>query len=629
MASIRWWPLVLLTVGCKGWGPGPTPVWDPDSGDLFGTPWPTDARLTEGTLDLEGFPNPHGLSLIETYIDVGQDIDGWGNNSPVYIAFDGPLDTEALPDPEASMEPGSPLVLVDIDPYSPHWGERYPLQWHFTEAEGAYSPPYTLAASPLFGFPLRRATTYALIVTTDIAKPSSDFAADAFDEDGSQADLYAPLKDSLFLLGLDEDEVAVATVFTTQDPVREMATMSRFVRDNIEVPNLSQELQTKDTTLLRFRTYEGSYLGPVFQHGERPYSDEGGGFAFGEEGTPLIHSWDDMRFTVSTPIGGEPPEEGYPIVVYAHGTGGDYDTFANEPDSLEVAAKLSEIGMVGIGIDQPLHGTRAPDGTNISIDTFNFENPESARANFRQGALDSIYLVRALTEHDTTFTLSDGAQIPIDRDRVLFFGHSQGGLTGALALPFIGDQIDGAVLSGAGGGLAITVVEREDPIDIAEVLTIVLGFEDDEELHELHPVVGLLQTLVEVTDPINYAPYWYAEQGDWDWHESTSVLLTSGHYDAQTPYRTADALAAAGRLPLVEPDVTSPDSIFLRGLSVLSAPVATNTVGFDGDDVTAALSQWDDADHYVLFVEEEAADMYRDFLASAAEGTPSIDPGLE
>ena len=56
-----------------------------------------------------------------------------------------------------------------------------------------------------------------------------------------------------------------------------------------------------------------------------------------------------------------------------------------------------------------------------------------------------------------------------------------------------------------------------------------------------------MQALGEVTDPLNYSPYWFREAlGD---AEPVHVLLTEGLHDEQTPYQTTEALAAAAGVP--------------------------------------------------------------------------------
>jgi hypothetical protein len=403
-----------------------------------------------------------------------------------------------------------------------------------------------------------------------------------------------------------------------------MARVAGFLSNAVTPASLDQNVaHLRDNAY--FHLYQGRYLGPVFQHGQRPYTTEGGGFAFREDGQPIIHSWDEMRLAVTVPLdlAAEPPR-GWPVVIHQHGTGGDFLSHASSDSVMEPAAQFALAGMVGLGIEQPLHGTRGG-GENTDILSFNYFNPDSGRTNFRQGAIDALYLAQMVHTHGGVFETPDGKEIRIDPDRIYFMGHSQGGLTGALALPFLGPYVDAAVLSGAGGGLSITLVERKDPLDIAALLATTLDFDTDEVVSEYHPAVALIQWLVDVTDPINYAPYWFSEQGPWPGKQPVSVLLYSGLEDEMTPHRTAEALAAAGRLQWLAPEVVGTEAQALRGLDTSDGPLAGNAAGWNGP-ITAAFSQWDaPADHFVIFDDGNAARIYREFLRSAATGEAVVD----
>ncbi len=612
----------LLLHGCTS-STLPVPAFDRDGGAFFDAPWPSDLRTAaDGTPDLTDFPNPSGNPILDRYAALAEQHVGFGANSPIYVRFDRPLDLDLLPDPTASVQPGSPLLLLDVDPRSPRYGEATPLQWRFTERRTSHEPANLLAVAPVWGFPLRPATTYALVVTTAVAERAPAMR-DLFSPRDPDHALFQPLREVLFLHGLSREDVAVATVFTVGDPLHELARVAEFIDANITAPPLDQPVATLRQNAY-FNLYAGTYEGPVFQHGERPYITQGGGFQFRDDGQPIVHSWDTMRLAISTPpdLSQQPPN-GWPVVISQHGTGGSYTSFASGDHALEEAAQYAMAGLAGLSIDQPLHGTRGQ-SDQTDLFTFNYLNPDSGRSNFRQGAADALYLAKLVHEHGGAFLTESGDTIRLDPDRIYFMGHSQGGLTGALALPFLGPYIDGAVLSGAGGGLSITLVERKDPLDIAAVLADLLDFDGHEEPGEFHPAIGLIQWLVDVTDPVNYAPYFYAERGAWPKQEPTPVLIFSGIEDAQTPYRTAETLAAAARAPWLAPGVTAPESQALAGLEPTWGPLRDNAPAYDGK-VTAAFSQWEGASHWVVFWDGNAARLYREFLRTAALGEPTVD----
>jgi hypothetical protein len=595
----------------------PAAHYDPTGDALFDAPWPTDDRVGADGLDLSGFPGDGTVALLERYLEAARALPGWGPSSPVYVPLTGLPDPAWLPDPIGSISPDSPILLLDLDAQAPDDGAPIPVQWELLPV-GVFVPSPTLAVAPLWGFPLAPGHRHALVVTTEIVEPNEAFAA-RLAEDPSLADL----RDALDRRGRRARDVAVATVFTPRDPLAELDVLVDATRA-LPAPQLDVamvELGGAPT----FRTLEISVEAPLWMHGSKPFAVSGGGFRFDEAGDPIVAEWETLRLAVSVPLDAPMPASGYPVVLYGHGTGGDYDGFASGSSAFRPAAVFAANGIVGIGFDQPLHGTRGTANTNVELHSFNYLNPESARAGFRQGGLDLVWLLRALTEAPVEIALPEGGVLRLDPDAVAYMGHSHGGLTGALALPWIAQDLRGAVLSGAGGGLAISIVKRKDPLDIAALVGEVLGLGPDEALTPLHPVPGLVQLLAEETDPVNYAPAWLAEDRGLA-PTTTHILLTSGRFDAQTDHETAEALAIAGRLTQVRPSWNTPYGFGLRGLTPVAGPARDTITGFDGVTRTAGFSQWEDGDHFVLFEDGDARDMYGRFLRGAFDGAPEIAP---
>jgi hypothetical protein len=603
--------MLLLACAAPFVPTGPTPIYDPASEDFFDTPWPSDARLdADGTLALDAFPNPLNIALVDTYLETADALTGFGTSSPIYVRFDGPFDPATLPTPAESVQPGSPLILVELAT-----GARTPVQWEQTTYDGSpWAPPDLLAVAPLHGWALKGGQRYALLVTTQIARPSERWRREP---------LLPALEDALRDLDLEADDLAIATVFTTQDPVGEMADVAWFVRNQIELPDFDvtlEHLEDRET----YTAYRTHYLGPVFTQGAPPYTVEGGEFTFDDEGRPIVARFDDMRVAVCVPSEGSPPPSGWPVVVFQHGTGGNYRGFCDDDFAYEVMTRFGSAGLVGVGIDQPLHGSRPGAEIASDINHFNILNPTSARTNFRQGALDAIYLARGLASQPWTMRTPDGQDIPLDPDNVLFMGHSQGGLTGALATPFFGGDVRASMLSGAGAVLAITIVERKDPLDFGQLVRDLLQFDDAEALTPLHPVLGLVQTMVDVTDPVNYAPYWFSRAAPWADAAPTDVLLTNGTADAATPYRTAVALAAAGGLPQLGAPATNAEAVWMRTGDPAPLPQSDTVVRSDGSAGSAGFVQFLGGTHFVVFEEPAASNLATNFLDTAADGAPEL-----
>src|SRR5581483_1903847 len=111
--------------------------------------------------------------------------------------------------------------------------------------------------------------------------------------------------------------------------------------------------------------------------------------------TPVPQGMIDIHFTLTLPPG-PMPDAGWPVAIYAHGTGGNADSFVN--DGTAAAAAAQHVAM--LGFDQIFHGERGSPTVSPEVAFFNFTNPHAGRTNNRQAALDLVQsgrLVRRLT----------------------------------------------------------------------------------------------------------------------------------------------------------------------------------------------------------------------------------------
>jgi hypothetical protein len=131
----------------------------------------------------------------------------------------------------------------------------------------------------------------------------------------------------------------------------------------------------------------------------------------------------------------------------------------------------------------------------------------------------------------------------------------------------------------------------------------------------------LVQMLVDATDPVNYAPYWFhpAPGG-----ASKHVFCTTGTEDAATPTTTTLFMAAAAGMPLVNPIAMPSPAHDLLGLKAVSLPVGSNLVTPQGEKRTGALRQWLGGNHWVAFEVPQARAMWRNYFDSVANGIPPI-----
>ena len=465
------------------------------------------------------------------------------------------------------------MMLLNISPNSVNYGSQIPISLHLQTEETHWQPEGLLSISPYIGVPLEPATQYAAVLTNECFLPANQ-ASD-------------PRLDKAWIdIGNDLNDISANTVFTTQNPIIDLANIANRINTNLSIPPLNQTLSlVRDTQYGQY--LDGEILVPLWQFGEKPYISDGGFFAYGSDGQPKIAEWEPINFRMVVPDG-DPPVDGWPIVIYSHGTGGDYSTYANSIEPLEVGHVLlkggryeQEHGFVGIGISQPLHAERGT-GADPSLFSFNYLNPASARTMFRQGAADQIYLANLLSTNGHNLIAPNGEPIHLNTSKISYFGHSHGGQVGSLALPFIGHIIESAILSGTGGVLSVTLMLRDaGDFNIAELITAAIELSENEEIAPHHPVISLVQMVAEAADPINYAPYWHYREG-W-WHQRpVSVLQTEGINDTYTPSPSTDALAASANSPIIGELVQSSDALKWMGLTSSNASALENQLAYNG-----------------------------------------------
>ncbi len=599
--------------------------------DFFGVPWPSDQRLNgAGGPNLAGFPNPADSSMLADYLEtVEAETRDWGTNQAIYFTFDGPLDAASLPaDPAASRAEDAAVFLVDLSD-GPDRGQRMPVAVRLLAEQRQFTPAHTLVLRPELGFPLRPRTRYAAVVTRAVRDAAGQplgapdtFERTKYTEPPLGASLlpwweaYQPIWDELeAVCGLGRERVAGLAVFTTQDIHGEMDALAGWVRAEPPpaVYDWAQRMEKADLVVL-----EGWFDMPEFQAGEPPDFAGGGGFVFDADGTPVVQRRSPVAFDLALPAG-PPPAAGWPLVIYAHGTGGSRHSFVNAAD--DVADALARRGIASISIDQPLHGERNPWGRDENIITFNPYNILAMRDNFRQGAVDLLVLRHLLhTLQVPAAVAPDGTAVAFDAERVGYMGHSQGCLNGAIYLA-LAEGVAGAVLSGSGGGLGPAILGKTEPIDIPALIILGMGLEAD-EFDLDHPVVAVFQLFAERADPLNYARRLIAAPpaGTAPKH----LFFSQGLLDRYALPEQAAAMAAAAGCAPMEPLVEPIAAFALRGHEPLPPPVTANAAGPDGAPITAVMVQYPDDGHFAVFDNPDAQRHYQGFLAGLFDAEPPV-----
>jgi predicted esterase len=622
---MRAWPFVCLGLAACGEPAiaifvGPQAAGTPET--FYDLPFPTDARRTaEGRLDLTGYPSTS--TLVDAYVDaIEQRLDGFGLNSAIFFRFDGELDPDSLPDVAGSLEPDAAIYLVNVDRDSPHYGERTPIRTRFRAEGGESIGPFSLAVLPYPGFPLDEGTTYAAVVSERIESqgvrfvlPATEFVeirdpAPSLDPDLARVQTaMQPLWSYLDDAGGDErGDVITATVFTTQHAT-EIVGLLRDRIDELPAPEGHDIVEVETSPNASMTLFDGTYEAPNFQSGEVPYRSAGGDIVLADDGLPQIQVTESLRFSVSIPDG-PVPATGWPIVVFQHGTGGDYHSYIRDGS----AGGLAALGIASVSMDQVLHGPRNPGGS-VELDFFNFFNPLAARDNTIQGAADSFSLARMVTGLQFN---AGGRQIRFDPDRLMYFGHSQGATTGAPYVAFAKD-LKGAVLSGSGGVLYLALLNKHEPVDIPSLVSAALR---DDPLDEFNPSLALLQMWIDRADSVNYGAKVVREPPPG--HPPTPVYISEGLIDQYAPIENCEAYAVAVGTDVAEPVLHEVEGLTLRGRGRLALPIADNL-----DGVTAVLAQYDQFPgsdgHFVVFEVATAMVQSRQFLKTLADtGTATL-----
>jgi predicted esterase len=672
-------------------------------GDFYRLPFPNDIRLKNGRVDVADHPNP-GTALPKEYGDVvgsylkaiGEDVTGFGLNTTAYFRVSKDFDLDTIK-----------LDFVNIDKASPGYGQGVGWSMFATTGGGKYICPNFISIRPPVGRPLAAKTTYAVLLRAGIkdstgasATQDADFklvigeSEPADPEEKAAWNAYAPLRAYLKDKAIPAADLLSAAVFTTMDPRARMARFREVVRAEPAPAATGLALCDgaakspcdggKDPTWLcgttpdpSFHELQGSYETPVFQAGTAPYKTlaDGGAIGYGSDGKPTVVRKEKLCYALSVPKGATMPAEGWPVVIFAHGTGGSYRTFVNNGTAAALADLKDATGaplgrFAVIGIDGAMHGPRRGSSDKPDDLFFNLKNPKAARDNTYQGAADKFQLLR-LVEGLSLDAASSPTKdaLKLDPTRVYFFGHSQGTIEG---IPFLAfePQVKGAVLSGAGGFLINSLLGKTKPVNVAAAVQFVLA---DGKLSDMHPLLNLLQLYFEEIDSVNYGAALFAAPVTGV--EPKHTLMGYGVADSYTPPGTIRALAWAMGIPQVGPDAARcGDAVCGPGESckscekdcgkcpagatcgdgtcageercelcpedckpcpppfpLLQPPVKENWSAPGGKKVTAGLVQHSSDgsydDHFIFFQHPAGKVQCRDFLGTALkDAAPSILP---
>ncbi|MFT7625138.1 MAG: hypothetical protein ACI9WU_004329, partial [Myxococcota bacterium] len=307
-----------------------------------------------------------------------------------------------------------------------------------------------------------------------------------------------------------------------------------------------------------------------------------------------------------------------------HGTGGSYRSAMLDGTAQSMAISKSNSngsGAAVLNIDGSMHGPRRGLDLPPEVLFFNIGNPQAARGNTYQGAIDNYALVHWIENADTDIAGVAGAKL--DGARIGFLGHSQGATIGPLFAAFE-DSLGAVLLSGAGGGLVESLLNKTEPVNVPAGVQ--LAVREDSLPGATHPVLSLMQQYFDPVDNANYGALLTQTPPDTVSPPHNSLVIY-GQNDTFTPAGTTRILADVMRLNIIAPAIqTGPGEPFEGYLGedpetdkVIEPPVGAD-FNIGEDAVTQGLLQYQpDGDyngHFVLFRHPAAQKQAREFFAS-------------
>lgn len=644
-----------------------------ETSDFYSMPYPTDTRRVGGKVDISDHPRPGpgliGFDPLGQVIDaIGEDVDGFSVMPAVFFRFTHPIDEETI---DTKGQDAS-VLLVDLGT-----GERVDATASFAADRNKYACHNRLMVRPVMKRPLAEGHTYAAIVTTDLRSapaetgdsrkpvPLDDLpmllgdSAPGGGDDKHAWDAYAPLRDWIDDGGINASDIAGATVFTTGHPTSPMSGIREAVHlalepQVMEGPVLCEAGVKSPCATPGWADTPGGQEGlddprdcpatpsalywehhvrlqiPTVQEGERPYLDEGGSLKR-DGGAIKPTGYETICVAIGVPKNATQPDSGWPLMIYGHGTGGNYRNglllLAASAAQL-TAPDGTQVPMAIVAYDQPMHFDRKVVDVDPGPLFYNYRNPRAALGNYFQGAADVFALVRFFKDYQSIF---DGlGEVKFDGAKLLYHGHSQGGGNGPLFMAFEPD-IQLVVLSGTGGGTVEGILGKKAPYDSSVGLQLMLH---EINLEMNHPALFLLQHYFDPIDPGSYGPLLDAPPSG----KAVHLLHVYGANDSFTPPLSIGIYAAAANTDLIIPGGSLPnwfDDLSQLDVNTETAPLSLNrTVGgtqvsritIQGlNDTATSLSGTAYDGHFVIYRNPEANQRFMEFVATwLATGVPEV-----
>ena len=584
-----------------------------ENADFYATPFPSDLRRPDGKLDLTQYPVPGpGLvgfdSLDAALRSLEAQAGGFSRDAVISVRF-----TRAVA--PASLDGHVRLIALPS-------GTEVPFETTYLDDRGKFACAHRLEVRPK-GM-LSGGATYALLLTSGILSTDGvhaeplDTLPELLGNTGAAA--FAPLRTWLAHGTVATSDVIGATVFTTDDTDRLSTELHAAAAAHpaapegdavkcaagVKSPCALETFPDRDCPETPLATADEYHLRlklPMVQTGDRPYRETGGALNRDAQG---VHA--EMTQSVCASVlvpKGTPPAGGWPLLVFAHGTGGHFRSH------VPLLADLTDRFVI-LGYDGPMHGPRQGSGAPQDPATlfFNLRNPAATLGNMAQAVAD-LFALDPFTAGGTLRLTADVA-VTIDPTRRVLWGDSQGGKAAAVAAGH--GTWRGLVLTATGGDAIEGMLSQTSPTDASVGLRMLL---QEGELDTHHPELGMLAWAFEALDPRLHA-------GAFAGQAPPHLLNLYGLNDSFQPASTQRRFAATVGGTLLKPDPVPEWFDDLAELGMASAPTPLQGNVADGKATVVTFEANNAADgtddgqaydgHFIAFRDRAARDRLRAWL---------------
>lgn len=606
---------LLLLVACgDGYVERSTQVrFGPGGADFWAVPLPSSLRKGLGA-----WPGPRSAAAERWLAAFDARVrDGWGVSAGAFFPLTGPVDAVSLPSPSETLTLGAAVQLIDVDPDSPEYGRRVPVEVRAEAGDGAATPAHALSVVPVAGFPLRPATQYAAVVAKGLRDgrgealgASRDFHA-ALEQSADAApevvEALRPLRKFLDWQRWPRTQVVGGTVFRTLDPTAATRALARWAEARAEARLLTPWRAGEGGA--GYARYEATVALPRVQAG----APSGlGAIAWDADGvTPLVQGEETVRLVLALPTSAA-PAGGFPLTLLLHDTG------RSAADGVErgLAALLARAGLASLGFDLPLQGARAVPGVQWVDPLGPRDGALDAAA---VGAMEVLLLARLAGTLDV-----GGARV--DAARLSALGHGLGSVVGVAAAT-VDSRLGGWVFAGAGGLLLEGASGTGPAAELSAALRAALELPEGQGVPRGHPLLFVAQSVWDLVDPVARARH--VAVAPLEGRGARPIFLPLGVPDLAWPPGAQAALGGALGVTLVgrELDAALPRTLRLQGRGTLAGFPLRGTL--NGVTVGAVqVAAVGDGGHDVVFLDEGTQAQVACFLAGVgtAEGPAIVSP---